>query len=332
MARFTQRRRHIQSDHPGQLLIDWVGPRAPQPDTPPLSAAGAPPAEAVSLQAKRTEAPPDPPLVQRTTWDFRTSFPQPTPEAIDAGVISDEDLTPDNIAALHDEHAREALTLLHDLDAVLDARRRGVDPRTGKPPRTHAAREKLRRLLQDEPARLERSFENLMAVYEEAFGPQAADAFAKAIRARHAGVEVVADGQLPAAAPAGRQSARRRIPAVLPVPTPLPAAVAAGRFGHDDDGRPIRPGPDEVRAITEQHAEKIINLLDGLSQVEEWLRSPQCSDQARLYRERDQLEARIQSLIKMYADDFGRDAADQLDAYTRRRVKESDSTPGPQRG
>ena len=48
-------------------------------------------------------------------------------------MIPDEDTDRRN-PSIHDEHARELLTVLHDLDAVLDARRRGVDPKNGKAP------------------------------------------------------------------------------------------------------------------------------------------------------------------------------------------------------
>jgi hypothetical protein len=85
-------------------------------------------------------------LVQHLKWDFCDSFPQPTEEAIEAGIISDEDLTPGNIRAIHDEHAREMLAMLRDLDAIMDARRRGVDPSTGHAHRTTASKERLSKL------------------------------------------------------------------------------------------------------------------------------------------------------------------------------------------
>src|SRR5581483_7079026 len=119
-----------------------------------------------------------------------------------------------------------------------------------------------------EPEQLEHAFTVLMDVYEEVFGTEARDAFSKAIRGWHAGVEVVAEVQHPSK-PSERSAlfateevvARirrpRSIPARLPVPKPLPEAVAAKRFG-EEDGKPVRPGPNEVRAITEQHAEKLI--------------------------------------------------------------------------
>jgi hypothetical protein len=77
-------------------------------------------------------------------------------------------------------------------------------------------------------------------------------------------------------------------PARLPVPRPMAAAVGRGHFGKDEHG-PIRPTLDEVRAITEQHAEKLIDLLCGQNEVDAILRDIQCSDRARLYHEKDKL-------------------------------------------
>src|SRR4051794_16616436 len=59
--------------------------------------------------------------------------------------------------------------------------------------------------------------------------------------------DTVAPGSVP------RRTRRRHtdIVARLPVPKPLPASVAAGHFGHDEDGKVIRPAADEIRAITE---------------------------------------------------------------------------------
>jgi len=79
--------------------------------------------------------------------------------------------------------ARHCLATLHQLDAVLDARRRQVDPRTGKAPKMHAAPERLRECLDKEPDRLEYARRLLIETYDNAFGPEAAQAFAKCIRA-----------------------------------------------------------------------------------------------------------------------------------------------------
>ena len=108
----------------------------------------------------------------------------------------------------------------------------------------------------------------------------------------------------------------RRNPAVLPVPKPLPSAIGRGHFGEDEHG-PIRPTAAEVRAITEDHAERLIDLLEGLAEVEGFLRNSQCSDRARLYHEKDRLLGAYQGAIAMYAEDFGEHAANRLDAFAR---------------
>jgi hypothetical protein len=255
--------------------------------------------------------------VLRLKWDFKTTFPEPTPEALDAGRISDEDTTPEAVRAIHDEHAREALATLSDLDAVLDARRRGVDPSTGKTPRTPTSRKRLAQRFQTEPDRLVHSFTVLMDVYEEVFGTEARDAFDKAVRAWHAGIEVVALTTIPPQSPdrlalfpadqiKPTKSRPRRVSARMPVPAPLPEAIMAGRFGLDEDGKPVRPGPHEVRAITEQHADKLIELLDSA-------RSSRPEERARI------LES-FQSGLAAYAEDFGQEAAGRLEAYVRRQA------------
>lgn len=283
------KRRGLGGDAPGQLFISWDIP-APKP---------------VSLQ---TASPciadkQVPALVEHLKWDFQRSFPQPTEDAVETGVISDEDLASECIQAIHNEHAREMLAALRDLDAVMDARRRGVDPATGHAPRSAATKERLRKLFATEPARLERSYQNLLDTYADAFGFEAAHAFDKAIRARHAGIPVVADtGRVwPAARPPMHEAASdaiqpptpvrpSRIVARLPIPRPLAEAVRAGRFGMDEQNRPIRPDNDEVAQITVTHAEKLMDLLGPNNEVA------------------------YQAGLAAYAEDFGERPAAQLDA------------------
>ncbi len=310
-------------DDPNQILIDWSNPPGEVVTTGSEEAAAKlPQASSVATSPSSPVcAPPETPLlVQRLRWDFKTTFPQPTDEAIDAGTISDEDNVPFAIEAIHDEHARELFSILHDLDAVMDARRRGVDPQTGKPPRTHATQEKLRRFFQEEPPRLERSYANLLAVYQDAFGADAADAFDKAIRARYANIEVIGAQPTEAhgadiAIPISKRKPSR-LSSVMPVPKPLPHAVRAGHFGHGEDGKPVTPDPDEVRAITERHAERIMELLDRLDATDRSIELP-CTDKGRLYAERDRMNALILTAVKVYAEDFGEPAAKQLERYTR---------------
>jgi hypothetical protein len=296
-----------RGDIPGQLQIDWSAP----------TCNGSMPSDPMPAAVDQ------PPMVQFLKWDFSTTFPQPTSEAIDAGVISDEDTTPEAIRSIHDEHAREALAVLHELDVVMDARRRGVDPRNNKPPMLQQARERLQKFFVTEPARLEHWWVNLMDVYEQSFGAEAADAFAKALRARHAGIPVMAEQPSDATpmgivesqeAAAGRRIRRKvnrtkphNIIARLPVPKPLPSAVAAGQFGQDEEGKPIRPGRHEVREITECHAERLIDLLDALASA------PATG--------KDGIRSRFDAGITAYAEDFGQHAADQLAAYVKRQAE-----------
>jgi hypothetical protein len=102
--------------------------------------------------------------------------------------------------------------------------------------------------------------------------------------------------------------AGRRVIARMPVPKPLPHAVAAGNFGQDERG-PIRPSAAEVREITETHAALLIDLL---AQQREAQRSRSEHESARL-------SAEIQTEIQKYAEDFGERAAEQLLAYSRRQ-------------
>ena len=203
---------------PNQTLINWGNPEAP----------GVVAASSIPDPSKlAAEAPPL--LVQRLPWDFITVLPQPTDEAIDAGVVDESDREPANLKSLHEDYACQCLATLKALDTVMDAHRKGVDPDTGKPTRTHAARERLRKYLAEEPGKLEHTFHILIETFENAFGVEAAAAFAKCIRARHAEIPVEIQGrrlelantdQPIAGKPAAKAatSLMRRSPTVLPVP------------------------------------------------------------------------------------------------------------------
>jgi hypothetical protein len=77
------------------------------------------------------------------------------------------------------------------------------------------------------------------------FGAEAADAFGKAIRAWHAGIEVVAEQP--------------------PSSPPLAASVQGGVFGVEEDGTPVDPEPEEVEAITEAVANELLEETDEQS-------------------------------------------------------------------
>jgi hypothetical protein len=179
-----------RGNDPGQLRIEWstVTGERPVTATPPPTISGSQTNVSVDYPAVQ-------PLVQRLPWNFETTFPEALPRAIEAGILADEEI--DTIRWFHLDHAKEALAVLHELDAVLDARRRGVNPVTGKTPRTPATRERLRKFFETEPGRLEHWYQTLMDTYAQAFGDNAADAFDKALRARHAGISVTAERDRP---------------------------------------------------------------------------------------------------------------------------------------
>jgi hypothetical protein len=258
----------------------------------------------------------------RLKWDFRDSFPEPTEQAIEAGLIQAEDCNPESIRCIHEEHAREMLAVLQELAVVRDAKMRRADPKTNKSPKGKEAKERLETFFETEPDRLERWYDNLLGVYADTFGQEAAEAFGKAVRAWHAGVEVVSESAsadtttTPAAteeassAPVKAKPQRRphaeRISTRLPVPRPLPSAIAAGHFGQEENGRPVRPGANEVRVITQRHADKLIELLDTLASAP--------------LNAREDTKAKFAAGITLYAEDFGESAARQLEAYARRQA------------
>ncbi len=98
----TRRGHSGRSFDPQQFQIDWSRANA----SPPESRA-------------RTEGPAiQPPSVRadgltlRLKWDFRTTFPEPTEQAIEVGTISAEDLHPEGIRSIHEEQTREMLATL----------------------------------------------------------------------------------------------------------------------------------------------------------------------------------------------------------------------------
>lgn len=305
-------RRSRQAD-PNQLPIDWTTACAPPPPPPPAGTG------TFSPTASEHATPSEPALlVQRLPWDFTTSFPEPLPEAIDAGTLDESDATPDGLRTLHAAHAEVALATLRERDGLFEARRSGVDPGSGRRPTIAAGRERLRECLREVPERQQHAFDVLMMTYADAFGLDAADAFTKALIAWHANIDVVADvafrpngRQLPASAPgyaedlsrgAGRRRSHRSSTA-LPVPRPLRSAVQSGVFGHDEAG-PVYPSSDEVRVITEQHAERLAELLMGVRGSQPSARSAEA----------------FEAGITAYAVDFGTPAAERLRSHVEKLV------------
>lgn len=105
----------------------------------------------------------------------------------------------------------------------------------------------------------------------------------------------------------------------LPVPRPLPDAVAAGHFGQDEDGKPIRPEADEIRAITESLADRLIELLDAIGEVKQ-------------ESARQTMQEQFAQGIQMYALEFGDRPAQQLEAYVRRQAALDEDRRGDSKG
>jgi len=125
-------------------------------------------------------------------WDFHNSFPQPQPEAVAAGVIDDDNLDA-GLRSLHREHALQCLSLMADLDALSIASDKGIDPRTGKRPRTDKQRARVAALLKNEPTKLRGELDDAMEAYANAFGDTAALAFRSAIESWHRSGSQVGD-------------------------------------------------------------------------------------------------------------------------------------------
>jgi hypothetical protein len=104
---------------------------------------------------------------------------RPLPEAVAEGVFgatTDGPIEPDGeeVRAMTEEHGRELVAILADIQAVEDARRTGEDPRTGKLPRTPEADVKLREFLEQEEPRLRSAYAAALDAYARGFGQQAA--------------------------------------------------------------------------------------------------------------------------------------------------------------
>jgi hypothetical protein len=108
-------------------------------------------------------------------------MPKPLPQAVEHGVFgvtTEGAIEPDEeeVRAMTEEHGRELVALLADIQAVEDARRTGEDPRTGKQPRTPEAEEKLRQFLEQEEPRFKSAYAAALDAYARGFGHEAATA------------------------------------------------------------------------------------------------------------------------------------------------------------
>lgn len=291
-------------------------------------------------------------------WDFQTTFPKPLPRAIATGIINEDDANPENLASVHQEHAREMLAILSDLDTLKEAQQTGIDPRTGKRPGSPKAKQSLQKHLGDATSRLQNASDALLEVYQAAFGWDAANAFWRAIHAWHAGRKVLNEhreeppksadssenchADISATKPAGTSFTDTPAPAAaqsasdpteecadhcfnpvgqpdIPIAPPREEAVARGVFGEDENGF-VEPSPEEIEAITVHHGEKLVKALEDL---QEWKASigPAKLHDTEQVAQKERLMCAYQGALALYAEDFGEAPARRLDNWARAHVE-----------
>ncbi|MBK8270683.1 MAG: hypothetical protein IPK83_21205 [Planctomycetes bacterium] len=163
-----------------QQLFPWGEPdseeqaRSPLPPLPlepsVRDEGGATPERAAhssdALQDAHTTEPRGPPI------------PTPLPDAIAAGVFGFEvngPIAPDaeQVAALVHEHANALIGLLGEAEALRDAIRNGADTHNGHTYRDAETAAKAAQKHTAELRRVERSYSDALAAFEEGFGPDA---------------------------------------------------------------------------------------------------------------------------------------------------------------
>ena len=247
-------------------------------------------------------------------WDFRRTFPQPLEEAIDAGVIDGDQLDEAGIRSIHDELARQCLVVMADLDALREASERGINPLTGKAPRTAKQRTKLDALLREEPLRLQRELDETMDAYATAFGDDAAQGFRQTLDEWHQ------SGDLDRAGPCDPPVVDFRDTDGLPVGVPTSGAVASGAFGLDEAGELVSPNEEEATEITDSLAEELRKILHLTGDCG-------CEKGRVQTAAADELRRQYAESLEKYETDFGTETAQQLDAWVRREAAAEHDEP-----
>lgn len=103
---------------------------------------------------------------------------KPLRTAIDAGVFGldlNGPIEPDDhaVAALTQEHVHELICTLVEAEALQQAIRTGVDPRTGRMMKSPEATERATEGWRRELDQLQSNYANMLAAFEEGFGPDA---------------------------------------------------------------------------------------------------------------------------------------------------------------
>lgn len=119
-------------------------------------------------------------------------IPTPLPDAVAAGVFGvevDGPIEPDaeQVAALVYEHANELIGILCEAETLRDAIRNGSDPRSGHVYRNAETAAKAADTHAAELRRVERSYTDALAAFEEGFGRYATQSLDEWVRAEVAG-------------------------------------------------------------------------------------------------------------------------------------------------
>jgi hypothetical protein len=108
----------------------------------------------------------------------------------------------------------------------------------------------------------------------------------------------------------------------VPIPTPLREAVEREVFGTEENGDPVDPTPAEVLAITLYHGERLTELLESARHVDELLANRPSHGREELIRRKETVRCQMQSVLALYAEDFGEVAARHFQSWAERKLAE----------
>lgn len=176
-----------------QQVFPWAEQlRVPEVPVRPESTAGStaqslPPTSAANANASAQQG-----IGQFAEVALGPPVPVPLSEAVAAGVFGLDvtgaiALDAEQVAALVSEHANELIGLIGEAEALREAIRTGTDPRTGRAYRDSDATSKAAERNTAELHRVESTYTDALAAFEEGFGAEATRQLDEWVRAEIAG-------------------------------------------------------------------------------------------------------------------------------------------------
>ncbi len=176
-----------------QQVFPWAEQlRVPEVPVRPESTAGStaqslPPTSAANANASAQQG-----IGQFAEVALGPPVPVPLSEAVAAGVFGLDvtgaiALDAEQVAALVSEHANELIGLIGEAEALREAIRTGTDPRTGRAYRDSDATSKAAERNTAELRRVEQSYADALAAFEEGFGTDATQTLDEWVRREIAG-------------------------------------------------------------------------------------------------------------------------------------------------